>query len=51
MFCFTCGGAGIVRLERRLVLKIPPGVGRGGEFRLDSGDPAIGFIRLRVVVD
>ena len=51
MFCLTCGGTGIVRLERRLVLKIPAGLGRGGEFRLDSGDPAIGPIRLRVVVE
>jgi molecular chaperone DnaJ len=51
MFCFTCAGTGIVRLERRLVLEIPPGLRRGGEFLLDSGDPVIGSIRVRVVVE
>jgi molecular chaperone DnaJ len=50
MFCFTCGGAGSIRIRQQLVLQIPPGIQNGREFRISTGDLSIGSIRVRVLV-
>jgi DnaJ-class molecular chaperone len=51
MFCFTCGGRGVIRRTRQLVVRIPPGLHNGGEFRIDTGEPSLGDIRVRVIVE
>ena len=51
MFCFTCGGAGSIRIRQQLVLNIPPGLQSGREFLLDTGHHPPGGIRVRVLVE
>lgn len=51
MFCFTCGGAGSIRLRQQLVANIPPGMQSGREFLLDTGDHPPGAVRVRVLVE